>query len=345
MAKGGLKPPKPRPTKEATLTDISQLLQPDVYERLGPIGTMNMIQTMATAAKIPEVTGLPALADEPLLPALAGEPKAQKKVQRRVSEAKTGLESPKRRELLKAARDVAGAAMVPVPTSVKDVLIQQVAKPAMKAIPDSSIQAAIAAFLKPKLKPVQLERMGRKGFEEMMETGEDATPGVITAAEIANFAKLPVGDVEDYLKRSEVDIGKSLVDLSRDFYSYKGLQDDIFDTAPVDDFADFINRDLVPNYLLEDFRKKHPDADLSLGVGNLTEDQYKDLIEMGRDYTFNRVHGESIGELQRLIGEEAAAPIRKALRDRFDDVDNDDYIETAISTHLDDLFVEYPHSK
>jgi len=152
MAKGGLKPPKPRPTKEATLTDINQLLQPDVYERLGPIGTMNMIQIMATAAKIPEVTGLPALADEPLLPALAGEPKAQKKVQRRVSEAKTGLESPKRREILKAARDVAGATMVPVPTSVKDVLIQQVAKPAMKAIPDASIQAAIATNVRPMLK-------------------------------------------------------------------------------------------------------------------------------------------------------------------------------------------------
>lgn len=337
MARGGVKPPKPRPMKEATLTDVSDLFKPEIYERLGPIGTMNMLQTMTTAAKIPEVTNVPALVDEPVLPALAGEPAAQKKVQRRVSEAKTGLESPKRREILKAARDVAGATMVPVPTSVKDVLIQQVAKPAMKAIPDASIQAAIAAFLKPKLKPVQLERMGRKGFEEMMETGEDATPGVITAAEIANFAKLPVEEVDDYLKRTEVDVGKSLTDLSRDFYSYKGLKDDIFDTAPVDDFTDFVNRDLVPNYLIEDFQKKHPDADLSQGVGNLTEEQHRDLIEMGMDYTFNHVHGGSIGEIERLIGKDAAAPIRKTLRQRFDDVD-DGYIAQTISEQLEEIF-------
>ena len=343
MAKGGLKPPKPRPVKEATLSDINDLLKPEVYERLGPIGTMNMLQTMATAAKIPEVTNVPALIDEPVLPALAGEPAAQKKVQRRVSEAKTGLESPKRREILKAARDVAGATVMPIPTSVKDVLIQQVAKPAMKAIPDASIQAAIAAFLKPKLKPVQLERIGRKGFDLAMGTGEDPIPPPIPASEIANFAKIPVEDVENYLKRTEVDVSGSLHDLSRDFYNYKGYNDEIFDTAPIDDISDFINRDLVPS-ILYDFEKANPGIDLSRDFHSLPEGTYLDLINMGVDYAFDHLHGGSLGEIEKLIGKEASAPIREALRQKFDDLD-DGYISQSIADQLEEMFRSAAKSK
>jgi len=231
---------------------------------------------------------------------------------------------------------VAGATMVPVPTSVKDVLIQQVAKPAMKAIPDASIQAAIAAFLKPKLKPVQLERLGRKGFDLAMETGEDPIPPPIPASEIANFAKIPVEDVEDYLKRIEVDVSGSLHDLSRDFYNYKGYNDEIFDEAPIDHISDFINRDLVPS-IVYDFEKANPGIDLSRDFHNLPEGTYLDLINMGVDYAFDHLHGGSLGEIEKLIGKEASAPIRQALRQKFDDLD-DTYISQSIADQLEEMF-------
>lgn len=314
MAKGGLKPPKPRPTKEATLTDISDLLKPEVFERLGPIGTMNMIQTMATAAKIPEVTNLPALVDEPLLPALAGEPAAQKRVQRKVSEAKTGLESPKRRQILKAAKDVAGATLVPIPTSAKDVLINEVVKPAAKAaIPDASIQAAIASFLKPKLKPVQLERIGRKNFERTMETGEDEFDP-ISPADISRHSGIPIEDVNDFLGRNKLDPGLVLSDVARDLYNYKGYEDEIFDTLDLDDV---VNRG-GPNpfeQAIEEYLKQNPKADLS----NYSDDDIQGIAALANDYIFENTHGPQLKELSMLVGDKEAKTVRDAVRRRYDD--------------------------
>lgn len=340
MAKGGLKPPKPRPTKEATLTDISDLLKPEVYERLGPIGTMNMLQTMATAAKIPEVTNVPALISEPVLPALAGEPAAQKKVQRRVSEAETGLESPKRREILKAARDVAGATMVPVPTSVKDVLISEVAKPALKAIPDSAIQAAIAAFLKPKLKPVQLERLGEKRYEALEADAEayDSAVPEVSADEIANFANLPVEDVQNYLTRSKVDIADTLTGLSDQFFNYKAYRDGTFDRMNMEDILGFTSvadrrgwEDSPFELAARNFTKRHPEKGRTY-----TEDDFNDMFSDVYERFFEDVHGNSLKNLAALVGDEEASEIGKSLRQRFDDVDPDDELIS-----LRDMLDEY----
>lgn len=322
MAKGGLKPPKPRPTKEATLTDISQLLQPDVYERLGPIGTMNMIQTMATAAKIPEVTGLPALADEPLLPALAGEPKAQKKVQRRVSEAKTGLESPKRRELLKAARDVAGATMVPVPTSVKDVLIQQVAKPAMKAIPDSSIQAAIASKIRPMLVGKKFKSLVDKMEKDVYGDSEeryvdtyDPTPFVSDeyaptnfAAAVAESTGLPATDVAAYFERNKLDPRNVILDYATDHARARNMDMDEALT-----FGEFLQND---EGLIKSFKDLAKQKKLGKYVNLDDLADFNDLlVSRYKDYNI----GPTKRNLAKLIGEQEAQRMAKGLETVYED--------------------------
>lgn len=329
MAKGGLKPKKPRPTKEATLTDVSDLLKPEVYDRLGPIGTMNMIQTMATVAKIPEVTNLPALVDEPLLPALAGEPKAQKRVQRKVSEAETGLESPKRREILKAARDIGGSAMLPVPTSVKGTLVEEVVKPAIKAIPDTAIQAAIASFLKPKLKPVQLERVGEIDLDR---DSFDPIPSV----EIARHSGIPVEDIEAFLSRNELDLGSALSDVAQQMYDYKGWGEGLYEVPIMMNDMDF--RSATPTALddmMKRYVKEHPDVDLA----DLSEDDSDEIISAFADFLFERTHGPTLKRFATVVGDKEAQSVQKALRQRFDDAFESDQLSLSdvVLDHLDYL--------
>lgn len=320
MAKGGIRPPR-----AATLNDINDLLKPNVYNRLGPVGTLNMLQTMATAAKIPEVTNVPALAAEPVLPALAGELEAQKRVQRRVSEARTGLESPQRRRILKTAKDVAGAALVPIPTSAKDVIIGEVVKPvkaAAQAIPDASIQAAIASKIRPMLIGKKFKSLVDKMEEDVYGDSEeryvdtyDPTPFVSDEYAPANFAAavaestgLPATDVAAYFERNKLDPRNVILDYATDHARARNMDMDEALT-----FDEFLQND---EGLIKSFKDLAKQKKLGKYV-NLD-----DLADFN-DLLISRYKEHNIGptkrNLAKLIGEQEAQRTAKGLETIYED--------------------------
>jgi hypothetical protein len=205
-------------------------------------------------------------------------------------------------------------------------VVKQVAK---SGVPDASIQAAIASFLRPKLASSQLERIGKIDLDR-----DSFDP--IPSAEIARHSGIPVEDIEAFLSRNELDPGFALSDVAQQMYDYKGWNKGLYEVPIMMNDMDF--RSATPT-ALDDMMKRYVKERPDVNLADLSEDDTDEIISAFSDFLFERTHGPALKRLAVVVGDEETQPVREVLRRKFDDAFQSDQLSLPdiVLDHLDYL--------
>lgn len=319
------------PVKTATVelpvvSSAENLFTPELVEKLGPVGTMNFLQTLALSEKAQDILGLPK--EVSVLKALSNDPAAMEKLQRFLNEKKTGLESPTRRKVLKGAVHLAAHAAVPAP--VTEALVKKASKASAGSIPDESIQAAFATHMRDKLDEYkntdwnELFQSNPDLEEEILYPGEKPAK-IVDVAQIASNTGIPEEELKGYLKRNKLDPDQILEDYRRKQAEYKVFSDDVSNVGnALEDFVGFEAGPLAEKFLKQKKLKGPVWGEDASGMHDLLLAKF-----------LNSFHSNLNTKLPALLGKEAS-PYVDNLNDAFKATGGGEYFGELLPEALDE---------